>query len=139
MSNVFLGTGNIGMPPSLKTVSSNGQQRKVLELRVFFDAYKSDGNGGLVQDDAKSFWKDVSLWGDRAERAASHLVKGARIHVMGSVQGEKWKDKDTGEDRYNDSVVAEDVFLSFARVASVTFRPPKGDAQDATGDEGHGQ
>ena len=139
MSNIFSGTGNVGMPPTLKTVSVRGEARKVLELRVFFDAYKSDGNDGYVQDDSASFWKDVTLWGERAERAASHLVKGARIHVVGNMRGEKWQDKTTGEDRYSDSIVAEDIFLSFARVESVTFRPPKADSQNVQGAESHAQ
>ncbi|NJM44468.1 MAG: single-stranded DNA-binding protein [Brachymonas sp.] len=139
MSNVFSGTGNVGMPPSLKTITSNGEPRKVLELRVFFDAYKGDGQGGYVQDDTTSFWKDVTLWGERAERAASHLVKGARIHVIGTVKGEKWKDAKTGEDRYSYSIVADDVFLSFARVESVSFRQPKSDGSAQAGVESHGQ
>ena len=140
MSNQFNGTGNIGMPPILKTVSVKGEQRKVLELRVLFDAYKSDGNDGYVQDDAASFWKDVVVWGDRGERAASHLVKGARVHVTGTVRGEKWKDKTTGEDRYSDSVQADDVFLSFVRVEAVTYRQPKeGDGQNAGASENHAQ
>jgi single-strand DNA-binding protein len=122
MSNFFSGTGNVGKAPELRTVNNGGNNSKVLELRVFFDAYKKDVQGEFVQDDAACFWKDVVLWNERAERAAEHLVKGARIHVVGSVKGEQWTDKTSGEIRTNEFVVAEDVFLSFARVEKVTYR-----------------
>lgn len=122
MSNMFFGTGNIGHAPELRNVSVNGEAKKVLDLRVFFDAYQRDSNGELSQNDAASFWKDVTLWGDRAERAAQHLIKGARIAVIGELRGEKWTDRETGEERTKDAVRAEDVYLSFARVDAVRFK-----------------
>ena len=87
-----------------------------------------------------SSWRGLSFRRDRGERAASHLVKGARVHVTGTVRGEKWKDKTTGEDRYSDSVQADDVYLSFVRVETVTYRQPKeGDGQNAGASENHAQ
>lgn len=131
MSNLFFGTGNIGQAPTVRNVVTNGRQAKVLELRVFFDAYKSDPESDdLVQDEAASFWKTITLWDARAERAAKHLVKGARIHVVGNLKGERWTDKETGEERSGDFISAEDVFLSFARVESVAWRQRKPDGQD---------
>jgi len=66
MSNEFRGTGNIADAPTLKTISVNGEDRKVAELRVFFDDYKPDEQGGFTQ--SGGFWLDVSVWGDaRAE------------------------------------------------------------------------
>jgi single-strand DNA-binding protein len=122
MSNMFFGTGNIGTNPEVRNVSVNGEARKVLELRVFFDAYQRDSTGALVQNDSASFWKDVTLWGERAERAASHLIKGARVAVIGELRGEKWTDKDSGEERTKDAIRADDIYLSFARVESVRFK-----------------
>jgi len=43
MSNEFRGTGNLGDNPTLKTVLVKGEDRKVAEIRVFFDEYKPDG------------------------------------------------------------------------------------------------
>jgi hypothetical protein len=40
MPNSYQGTGNLGDSPSLKTVQVNGEDRKVAELRVFFDHYR---------------------------------------------------------------------------------------------------
>lgn len=137
MSNMFFGTGNIGKAPELRNVTVAGRQAKVLELRVFFDAYRIDPTSkSPVQDDEASFWKTVTLWNERAERAARHLVKGARIHVQGYFKGERWIDRESGEERIGESIAAEDVFMSFARVESVTWRVK---STDAGGGAGAGQ
>jgi single-strand DNA-binding protein len=123
MSNLFIGEGNLGSAPELKTVEFNNETHRVLELRVFFDAYKQDAEKKYVQDEEKSFWRSVTLWDARAERAAKLLVKGARVLVKGSEKGETWTDKASGEVKKDTRIVADDVYLSFARVESVTFKP----------------
>lgn len=126
MSNQFNGTGNVGNVPDLRTVMTNRagvqQQAQVLELRVIFDAYKKDAQDEWVQDDAASFWKTVVLWNERAERAFRLLKKGVRVHVVGQIKGEKWADKATGEEKTSDYVLAEEVFVSLARVESIAWR-----------------
>lgn len=122
MSNMFVGTGNIGTNPEMRYVQIGDRQAKVMEVRVFFDSYREDAAGQLVQDEAASFWKTVTIWDDRAERAAKLLRKGARVCVMGRIKGERWTDKDTCEIRYGDQVVADDIYLSLARVESIQWR-----------------
>lgn len=122
MSNMFVGTGNIGTHPEMRYVQIGDRQAKVMEMRVFFDSYREDASGQLLQDEAASFWKTVTIWDDRAERAAKLLRKGARVCVMGRVKGERWNDKDSGETRYGDQVVADDIYLSLARVESIQWR-----------------
>ena len=129
MSNSFSGTGNVGLAPELRNVNIGGRAAQVLELRVFFDAYKENAEGDLVQDDAASFWKNVTLWNSRAERAAKHLIKGARVHVVGHIKGERWEDKETGEERSGEFVVADDVYLSFARLDSVKWKDKQKSSQ----------
>ena len=68
MPNTYQGTGNLGDSPAIKTVQVNGEDRKVAELRVFFDNYRSDGQGGVEQ--SGGHWMDVSLWDYKAEQAA---------------------------------------------------------------------
>jgi single-strand DNA-binding protein len=122
MANSFSGTGNVGLNPEIRNVLVGGRPARVLELRVFFDAYKENSQGDLEQDDAASFWKNVTLWNERAERASKHLIKGARIHVVGHIKGEKWVDKESGEERKGEFIVAEDIYLSFSRVESITWK-----------------
>lgn len=130
MSNEFRGTGNIAVAPTLKTVSVAGEARKVAELRVFFDDYKSNSQGSIEQ--SGGFWLDVSVWGDTlAESVAQHLRKGARVHVTGRLSESKWNAQDSGEERRAMQVNADNVFLSLGRIEEVRFRA-KRDAADAT-------
>lgn len=120
MSNHFGGTGNLADAPSLKTVKVNGEDRKVAEMRVFFDKYKPDGQGGFEQ--VGGFWLDVSVWGRRAEQVADLCRKGARVSVSGSLEEDRWMDKETGEERSKIHLVADEVSLSLSRIESVQFR-----------------
>jgi single stranded DNA-binding protein len=121
MSNEFRGTGNVGDTPALKTVKVGEEERKVTELRVFFDEYRPDGNGGFEQ--SSGFWLSVNVWGERrAAEVAQHVKKGARVHVVGRLTESKWTTKDTGEERRALQVNADDLFLSLARVADVGFK-----------------
>ena len=121
MPNSYKGTGNLADSPSLKTVQVNGEDRKVAELRVFFDHYRPDGQGGLEQ--TGGHWLDVSLWDYKAEHAARLLRKGARVHVIGRLELDSWTDRETGEPREKLRVVADDVLLSLSRIKRVEFEP----------------
>ena len=97
MPNVFSGTGNLGDNPTLKTVSVNGVDKKVAELRVMFDEFKPDGEGGFEPNGG--VWLDVSVWEDRAEMAAALLHTGARVRIDGRLTEQRWTDKETGKKR----------------------------------------
>lgn len=135
MSNEFRGTGNLGDNPSRKIVQVAGEERTVTELRVFFDDYKPDGNGGFEQ--AGGFWLSVSVWDKRAEAAADLLRKGARVMVVGRLAQNTWTDKETGEDKSGFHLNADDVFLSLSRIENVEFKakkePPREQPADAPG------
>ena len=130
MSNEFRGTGNVGDTPALKTVKVGEEERKVAELRVFFDEYRPDGNGGFEQ--TGGFWLSVNVWGERrAAEVAQHVKKGARVHVVGRLSESKWTVKDTGEERRALQVNADDLFLSLARLSDVGFKPRREQAETA--------
>lgn len=130
MSNEFRGTGNVGDTPALKTVKAGEEERKVAELRVFFDEYRPDGNGGFEQ--TGGFWLSVNVWGERrAAEVAQHVKKGARVHVVGRLTESKWTAKETGEERRALQVNADDLFLSLARLSDVGFKPRREQAESA--------
>jgi single-strand DNA-binding protein len=74
MPNSYQGTGNLGDSPVLKTIQVNGEDRKVAELRVFFDNYRPDGQGGLEQ--TGGYWLDVSVWDYKASRLPGCCARG---------------------------------------------------------------
>ena len=120
MSNEFRGTGNLGENPTLKTVSVKGEDRKVAEMRVFFDDYKPDGKGGFEQ--SGGFWMTASVWDKRGEDACRLLRKGARVHVAGRLDEQEWPDKETGEMRHAMQLNADEVYLSLSRLDEVKFK-----------------
>ena len=121
MSNEFRGTGNAGDVPHLKTVLIGNEERQVAELRVFFDEYRQDGNGGLEQNGG--FWLDVNVWGERhAAEVAQIVKKGARVHVIGRLVESKWIVTETGEERRALYLNADRLFLSLARLAEARFK-----------------
>jgi len=131
MPNSYQGTGNLGDSPTLKTVQVNGEDRKVAELRVFFDNYRPDGQGGVEQ--TGGHWLDVSIWDYKAEQVARLLRKGARVYVIGRLELDTWADRETGEPREKLRLVADDVLLSLTRVKGVEFEARRGeDERNAT-------
>ena len=126
MSNEFRGTGNLADAPVLKTVLVKGEERRVAEMRVFFDDYKPDGNGGFEQKGG--FWLSASVWDQRGEQAAQLLRKGARVHVAGRLAEQEWTDKNSGEVRSTMALNADEVYLSMSRIEAVTFRQRREEA-----------
>lgn len=52
-------------------------------------------------------YQDVTFWRNQAEVVGKHLKKGDPIFVEGKLKTEKWKDKQTGQDRSRVGIVAQ--------------------------------
>jgi single-strand DNA-binding protein len=124
MSNRFEGVGNVGTAPELRWVDVRGEQRPVLELRVYFDRRVPRGDGQFEDDGG--FWLTVSQWGSRAEGLAKLLQKGARIQVQGTLRQEEWQDRESGANRSELRVTADAIFIDPVCLESVTYRPKRG-------------
>jgi single-strand DNA-binding protein len=105
----------------MKHVLVKGEDRTVTELRIFFDEYKPDGEGGFEQ--SGGFWLTASVWDRRAEQAAQHLRKGARVRVEGRLVEQEWTDRETKEARRTMQIAADEVYLALSRVEEVKFKP----------------
>ena len=116
MSNQFIARGNLAAAPDLKTVTVNGENRQVAEMRIYCDRPVPDGNNGFK--DKGGFWLNVSRWGNAAEHAARVLDKGYRIRVEGTLIQNNWE-KD-GEKFSRLELTASDITLDLSRVESVT-------------------
>jgi len=128
MSNEFRGNGNLAENPAIKTVTVDGEERKLAEMRIFFDRLRQDGDGGLA--DKGGFWLDVTAWGnDLAERCGKLLRKGARLHVVGELQQQKWTSKESGEEKSAMQLNASEVYLGLSRIESVAYKERKAAAE----------
>jgi len=123
--STFIGKGNLGGKPALKYVDTKASEeaRPVAEMRVYFDHRRPDGDGGYR--DEGGFWADVTIWGTKAETAARVLPKGARVCVFGTLYKQRWTDKQTGQPREEDAILADDITLDLLRVEEIALRPPK--------------
>ncbi len=118
MSNSFTARGNLAAAPELKTVTVNGENRQVAEMRMYCDRPIPDGDGGFK--DKGGFWLNVSRWGNAAAHAARVLDKGFRIKAEGTLVQNNWE-KD-GEKFSRLELTADDITLDLSRVESVTQR-----------------
>ena len=124
MSNEFRGTGNIGQAPTLRTVKVHGEDRSVVDLRVYFDRRIPMKDGSY--DDDGGFWLTVSVWGSRADNAFKLFSKGMRIEVVGALRLETWENDN--EVRTEFRLTADKISIDPICLDSVILRKRTGTA-----------
>lgn len=92
--------GNIGRDPELKFTSAG---LPILKFSIA-DTYGKD-------DNKKTTWHDIVVFGDQAEIVADKIGKGVRVVVLGRLQIEPYEKKD-GTKAKRVEVVADEVSLS---------------------------
>jgi len=91
--------GNLGADPELRHIP-NGTA--VCELRIATTDKWRDRDG---QQQERTEWHSVQVWGKTAENCAQYLSKGRAVYVEGSLQTRSW-DTDSGEKRYRTEIKA---------------------------------
>ncbi len=79
--------GNLGKDPEMR-YAPNGTAICSFSIAV-------NRAGGREEDG----WFDVVCFGPLAESCSQYLSKGARVVVQGSLQQDRWQDKETGAQR----------------------------------------
>lgn len=92
--------GTLGKDPEMKYMA-NGNA--IANLSVATSEKWKDKNSGQQQE--KTEWHRVSMFGAVAEIAGKYLTKGSQVYLEGKIQTRKWQDKD-GQDRYSTEIVA---------------------------------
>ncbi len=109
--------GRLGQDPDLR-YTPNGQPVATLNLATNEVWRDRDGN-----NQERTEWHRVILWGKQAENAGEYLRKGSRIYIEGRLQTRQWEDKD-GIKRYTTEVVGLHMqFLDSARQESAAVPP----------------
>jgi single-strand DNA-binding protein len=120
MQNMFIGKGNLGGPVELKRLTGRNGDFVVASMRVMFARWGQNEHGELEQ--LGGFWREVEIYGEKAEACAKHLRKGARVIVLGEERDFTATDKDTGVQVQVIKIVADDVALQLSRIESITFQ-----------------
>lgn len=102
--NKVIIVGNMGADPELKHFT-NGSS--ITTIRVATSEFWKDKVTGEKVE--RTEWHRIVFNAKLADIAAQYLRKGSKVYVEGSLRTNKWKDKDSGQDRYMTEIVANNL------------------------------
>jgi len=95
--------GHLGQDPETRYMPSGGA---VTNLRVATSESWKDKTTGDQQE--RTEWHTVAMFGRLAEIAAEYLRKGSQCYIEGRLRTRKWQDRD-GNDRWTTEIVANEM------------------------------
>jgi single-strand DNA-binding protein len=101
--NKVILVGNLGADPETRAMPSG---MTVANLRIATSESWRDKQSGEQQE--RTEWHRVALFGRLGEIAAEYLKKGSQVYIEGSLRTRKWQDKQ-GNERYSTEIVANDM------------------------------
>lgn len=116
--------GNLGADPETRAMPSG---TTVANLRIATTENWKDKQSGEQQE--RTEWHRVALFGRLAEIAAEYLKKGSQVYIEGSLRTRKWQDKQ-GNERYSTEIVGNEMQMLGGRGG--------GGGTGASGGEGYG-
>ncbi|MCX8048475.1 MAG: single-stranded DNA-binding protein [Methylohalobius sp.] len=96
--------GNLGADPEIRYTPSG---EAVAALRIATSDVWKDKNG---EQQERTEWHRVVLFGRLAEIAGEYLKKGRQVYIEGSLRTRKWQDRD-GQERYTTEIVGREMQL----------------------------
>ena len=97
--------GNLGADPETRAMPSG---MTVANLRVATSESWRDKQSGEQQE--RTEWHRVALFGRLGEVAAEYLRKGSQVYLEGQLRTRKWQDKQ-GTDRYTTEIIASEMLM----------------------------
>src|SRR5881394_3291289 len=101
--------GNLGADPETRAMPSG---TTVANLRVATSESWRDKQTGEQQE--RTEWHRVALFGRLAEIAGEYLRKGSQVYIEGSLRTRKWQDKQ-GNERYSTEIIGSDLQMLGSR------------------------
>lgn len=102
MLNKVMLIGNLGADPETRFTQDG---TCVCNLRLATTEKFKDRNG---QQQERTEWHRVVLWGRLGEIANQYLKKGARVFIEGKIETRKWTNKE-GQDQYTTEIRANEM------------------------------
>jgi single-strand DNA-binding protein len=129
--NKVILVGHLGADPETRYMPSGSA---VTNLRVATSESWKDKTSGEQQE--RTEWHRVAMFGRLAEIAAEYLRKGSQVYIEGSLRTRKWQDKDGG-DRWSTEVIANEMQMLGGRSdASAPARAGSSAPPSAVADSG---
>ena len=101
--NKVILVGNLGADPETRAMPSG---TTVANLRIATSESWRDKQSGEQQE--RTEWHRVVLFGRLGEIAAEYLKKGSQVYIEGSIRTRKWQDKQ-GVERYSTEIVGNEM------------------------------
>jgi single-strand DNA-binding protein len=104
--------GHLGADPETRAMPSG---MTVANLRLATTESWKDKQSGEQQE--RTEWHNVALFGRLGEIAAEYLRKGSQVYIEGRLRTRKWQDKE-GRDRYTTEIVGNEMQMLGGRGGS---------------------
>ena len=101
--NKVILVGNLGADPETRAMPSG---MTVANLRIATSESWRDKQTGEQQE--RTEWHRVALFGRLAEIASEYLRKGSQVYIEGSLRTRKWQDKQ-GNERYSTEIIGNEL------------------------------
>ncbi len=127
--------GNLGADPETRAIPSG---TTVANLRIATSESWRDKQSGEQQE--RTEWHRVAMFGRLAEIAAEYLKKGSQVYIEGSLRTRKWQDKQ-GNDRYSTEIIGNELQMLGGRGgggAATGTSPAPSFAEESSGGGGAG-
>jgi single-strand DNA-binding protein len=119
--------GNLGADPETRAMPSG---TTVANLRVATSESWRDKQTGEQQE--RTEWHRVALFGRLAEIAGEYLRKGSQVYIEGSLRTRKWQDKQ-GNERYSTEIVGNELQMLGGRGGAAAGGAPATTGAAASG------
>jgi len=135
--NKVILVGNLGRDPELRYIQSG---QAVANFSVATNEKWKDKDGNNQE---RTEWHRIVVWGKSAENCAQYLQKGRSVYIEGKLQTREWEDRE-GAKRSTTEIVAQAVQFLGGRGGSgggegappVDRTPPSNDADNSGGTAG---
>lgn len=107
--NRVIVVGRLGQDPDVRYLPADGKQVTTLSLATS-ERWK-DQSG---QQQERTEWHRVVMFGRLAEIASQYLSKGAPVYIEGKLRTRKWQDQN-GHDRYTTEIIADQMQMLGSR------------------------
>lgn len=112
--------GHLGADPETRAMPSGSS---VANLRIATTESWRDKQSGEQQE--RTEWHRVALFGRLAEIAGEYLRKGSQVYIEGSLRTRKWQDKQ-GNERYSTEIVGNEMQMLGGRGGGAGAGAPAG-------------
>lgn len=125
MNTVHL-TGRVGNDPAPKYLEDG---KVVVNLSLASRRklhYMERQHLNIQSGDEETDWYNLEIWGQTAEFVSKYVDKGQRVGVIGSLQENKWMDRETQEPRNAYKIIVREFDILETRAESEARRAGRG-------------